>query len=161
MRLIPLTHPIPPGITADRFVMRLITVSDLVRDYDAVMSNVEHLRQRFPYWGWPDPAMTMEDDLVDLGWHQKEAKLRRSFNYAVLTPDERRLLGCLYVDPPEKRGAEAEVCLWIRADQDVDGLEADLEAAVREWLAAEWPFKTICWPGREISWEEWSELPDV
>ena len=86
MRLIPHSHPIPAGIEHDRFRMRVITVDDLVADYDAVMSSAERLRERFPYWGWPDPAMTLTDDLVDLGWHQKEAQLRRSFNYAVLAP---------------------------------------------------------------------------
>jgi hypothetical protein len=161
MRLISLDHPIPEGIDHPRFRLRLINVNDLVRDYAAVMSSAPRLRERFPYWGWPGDAMTMEEDLVDLGWHQKEAQLRRSFNYAFLTPDESRLLGCVYVDPPEKAGADAEVCMWVRADEESTGLEDEVEAAVREWLAAEWPFETIRWPGREISWEEWDALPDA
>jgi hypothetical protein len=161
VRLIPLSHPIPDGIEHARFRMRILRVDDVVADYDAVMSSAERLRERFPYWGWPDPDMSLTDDLVDLGWHQKEAQLRRSFNYAVLTTDERRLLGCVYVDPPEKQGANAEVCLWVRADEEDGDLERVLEAAVREWLDAEWPFETIRWPGREISWEEWDALPDA
>jgi hypothetical protein len=161
MRLIPLEHPIPSGIEHQRFRLRPITVNDLVRDYDAVMSSAPRLRERFPYWGWPEDTMTMEDDLVDLGWHQKEAQLRRSFNYAIVSPDGSRLLGCVYVDPPEKRGADAEVCLWVRADEESTGLEDEVEAAVREWLAAEWPFETVRWPGRELSWQEWDALPDA
>jgi len=161
MRLIPLSHPIPPGIRHDRFLLRPITVNDLVRDYDAVMSSAERLRERFPLWGWPEDGMTMEEDLVELGWHQKEAQLRRSFNYAVMAPDESRLLGCVYVDPPEKRGADADVALWVRADEEGGDLEQVLEAAVREWLVAEWPFETIRWPGRDLSWEDWDRLPDV
>jgi hypothetical protein len=161
MRLIPLDHPIPEGIAHPRFRLRLINVNDLVRDYAAVMSSAPRLRERFPYWGWPEDSMTMEEDLVDLGWHQKEAQLRRSFNYAFLTPDEARLLGCVYVDPPEKAGADAEVCMWVRADEESTGLEDEVEAAVREWLASEWPFETIRWPGRELSWEEWDALPDA
>ena len=160
-RLIPLSHPIPPGIEHPRFRLRPITVNDVVRDYDAVMSSAERLRQRFPLWGWPDDSMTLEEDLVDLGWHQKEAALRRSFNYAVVDPAGERLLGCVYVDPPEKRGADAEVSLWVRADEEGGGLEDELEAAVREWIASEWPFETVRWPGREISWEEWDRLPDA
>lgn len=161
MRLIPHSHPIPDGIEHERFRMRILRVDDVVADYDAVMSSAERLRERFPFWGWPAPDMSLTDDLVDLGWHQKEAQLRRSFNYAVLTPDERRLLGCVYVDPPEKQGADAEVCLWVRSDEEDGDLEEVLEAAVRSWLDAEWPFETIRWPGREISWEEWDALPDV
>jgi hypothetical protein len=161
VRLIPLDHPIPAGIEHDRFRLRLITIHDLVRDYDAVMSSGESLRRRFPLWGWPDPAMTLEEDLIDLGWHQKEAALRRSFNYAVMSPDESRLLGCVYVDPPEKAGADAEVALWVRADEEAGDLERVLEGAVRAWLGAEWPFGEIRWPGREISWEEWDALPEA
>jgi hypothetical protein len=161
MRLIPHSHPIPDGIEHERFRMRILRVDDVVADYDAVMSSAERLRERFPHWGWPAPDMSLTDDLVDLGWHQKEAQLRSSFNYAVLTKDERRLLGCVYVDPPEKEGADAEVCLWVRADEEDGDLEQVLEAAVREWLDAEWPFETIRWPGREISWEEWDALPDA
>lgn len=161
MRLIPLSHPIPAGFEHGRFRLRPITINDLVRDYAAVMSSVESLRKRFPFWEWPDPAMTMEEDLVDLGWHQKEAQLRRSFNYCVVSLDETRLLGCVYVDPPEKRGADAEVAMWVRADEEGGDLEHVLELAVKDWLDAEWPFQTIRWPGREISWEDWDKLPDA
>ncbi|HET6830186.1 MAG TPA: hypothetical protein VFH44_02435 [Solirubrobacterales bacterium] len=161
MRLIPLDHPIPDGIDHERFRLRILTVDDLIKDYEAVMSSAERLRERFPLWGWPDPGMTIADDLIDLGWHQKEAQLRRSFNYAVMAPDERRLLGCVYVDPPEKQGADAEVHLWVRADEEDGDLEQVLEAEVRAWLGAEWPFETIRWPGREIPWDEWERLPDA
>ena len=161
MRLIPLSHPIPAGYEHKRFRIRPITVNDVVIDYDAVMSSVESLRRRFPFWGWPEPDMTLEQDLIDLGWHQKEAQLRRSFNYAVVDRDEKRLLGCVYIDPPEKRGADAEVALWVRTDEEGGDLEHELELAVREWLDEDWPFATVRWPGREISWEDWNDLPDA
>jgi len=80
MPFLPSDHPIPPGLERPRFRLRPITVNDVVRDYDAVMSSAEHLRRHFPLWGWPDADMTLESDLVDLGWHQREALLRRSFN---------------------------------------------------------------------------------
>ena len=161
MRLIPLSHPVPPGFEHRRFRLRPLTIHDAVRDYDAVMSSAERLRQRFPYGGWPDPEMTLEQDLIDLAWHQKEAQLRRSFAYAVVRQDEGRILGCVYVDPPEKRGADAEVSLWVRRDEEEGDLEPELELAVREWLEHEWPFRTVRWPGREISWEDWDNLPDA
>jgi hypothetical protein len=161
MRLIPLDHPIPEGIERPRFRLRLITVNDVVRDYDAVMSSAANLRTRFPYWGWPEDGMTLEEDLIDLGWHQKEAQLRRSFNYAVMSPDESRLLGCVYVDPPEKQGADAEVAFWVRDSELGTGLEEEVEAAVRDWLEREWPFETVRWPGVEMPWAEWDALPDA
>jgi hypothetical protein len=114
MPFLPADHPIPAGLEHPRFRLRPITVNDVVRDYDAVMSSAEHLRSHFPLWGWPSADMTLESDLVDLGWHQREALLRRSFNYAVMRPDEQRLPGCVYVDPPEKEGADADVSFWVR-----------------------------------------------
>ncbi|WP_405145599.1 GNAT family N-acetyltransferase [Sphaerisporangium sp. NBC_01403] len=161
MPFLPRPHEIPPGVEHALFRIRPITVHDVVKDYDAVMANVDRLRRSFPLWGWPQDGMTIQDDLIDLAWHQKEALLRRSFNYAVMTPDESRLLGCVYVDPPEKAGADADVSFWVRADQDESGLESEVERVVREWIAEAWPYESVRWPGRDLSWDEWDALPDA
>jgi hypothetical protein len=67
--------------------------------------------------------LTLEDDLVDLGWHQREFKLRRSFAYTVMSLDEKKCLGCLYIEPSEKTGFEARVILWVRQSELDTGLE--------------------------------------
>jgi hypothetical protein len=162
MPFLPRENPIPPGFDGAGFKARPITINDAVKDYDAVMTSAERLRERFPLWGWPpEDGLTLEEDMIDLAWHQKEAELRRSFNYVVLSPDESRVLGCVYVDPPEKAGADAEVTLWVRVEEEGTGLEEELERRAREWLAAEWPFERVRWPGRELSWEEWDRLPEA
>ena len=67
----------------------MLTVNDVVKDYDAVMTSVDHLRGVFgPHSTWPRPDLTLEQDLIDLGWHQKEFQRRRSFSYTVVAPDE-------------------------------------------------------------------------
>jgi hypothetical protein len=161
MPLLPSEHPIPPGFERPGFRVRPITIHDVVKDYDAVMTSADRLRERFPLWDWPSADLSLEDDLIDLAWHQKEAQLRRSFNYVVLSPDESRVLGCVYVDPPERQGADAEVTMWVRADEEGTGLEETLQGAVSEWITAEWPFERVRWPGRDISWEEWDRLPEA
>lgn len=121
-----------------------------MRDYDAVMSSRARLWELFgEAWGWPPEDLTLEQDLIELAWHQKEGELRRSFNFAVLSPDERRLLGCVYVDPPDGDDRDAEVFYWIRSDELP--LERELGAAVREWIAREWPFRRVAYPGRAAS----------
>lgn len=132
----------------------------MIKDYDAIMTSVEHLQASFPLWGWPAADLSLEQDLIDLAWRQREAMLRSSFNYAVMSRDERRLLGCVYIDPPEKTGSDAEVSFWVRADELATGLEAELKTAVRRWVAERWPFTTVCYPGRDISWDDWDALPD-
>lgn len=148
MTFLPPDFSVPVRADGPGFHLRSITVHDLVKDYDAVMSSRAHLWARFgEIWGWPAADLTLTEDLVDLGWHQKEFRLRRSFNYAVMAPDEARLLGCVYIDPPDDASTDAEVWFWGRQDRlaDVlaDGLEPRLEAFVRSWLARAWPFARV------------------
>ena len=120
----------------------MLSVNDLVKDYDAAMSSVEHLRRTYsPESGgsWPE-GLTIEDDLVDLGWHQKEFRRRSSFAYTAMAPDESRCLGCVYIKPTRKRGHDCKVMMWVRADALADGLDEELYRTVRAWIADIWPF---------------------
>jgi hypothetical protein len=150
--------PTPAGFETPAFRVRPITIHDVVRDYDAVMTSRERLWALFgEAWGWPAADLTLEQDMIDLAWHQKEADLRRSFNFAVVSPDETRLLGCVYVDPPTKQGYDAELFWWARDEP----LEEEVGRAAREWLEREWPFERVATPGRDIPWPEYEALPDA
>jgi hypothetical protein len=152
---------VPELLETDRIRIRPLTIHDVVKDYDAVMSSREHLWRMFgECWGWPPKELTLEQDLIDLGWHQKEFQLRSSFDYAVMSLDEKRLLGCVYIDPPTKSGFEAEVCLWVRQSELANGLDQHLYQTVKEWVAQRWPFRRVAYPGREISWADFEALPD-
>ena len=87
---------------------------------------------------------------------------RSAGTYARL-PDgtESALLGCVYVDPPEKVGADADVSWWVVDDLVGTPAEAALDEAVPAWLAARWPFGRVRYPGRDLSWAEWEALPEV
>ena len=150
---------VPESLEGEDFRLRMLTVNDVVKDYVAVMSSVDHLRTVLPRGTWP-VGLTLEQNLVDLGWHQKEFQTRRSFAYTVVAPDESQVLGCVYIDPTPKRGYDAEVCLWARASDLANGLEDRLLTAVEKWIDAKWPFRQVGYPGRRLSWEEWEAIPD-
>ena len=57
--------------------------------------------------------MTNERDREDLARHEAEIETHQSFNYALLDAEETALLGCVYVDPPERDGADADVSWWV------------------------------------------------
>jgi hypothetical protein len=78
----------------------------------------------------------------------------------VLDPDETRLLGCIYIDPATRVGADADISWWLVADTDA-GLEAELGEFVPEWLASAWPFAQPRFVGRDLSWDDWLALPEV
>ena len=150
---------VPEVLETGEFRLRMLTVNDVVKDYDAVMSSVEHLRKVWPDSGWPD-GLTLEEDLIDLGWHQREFTNRSSFAYTMVTLDETTVIGCVYVNPTRKRGYDAEVYLWVRESLHEDGLDARLHEAVKRWLDSDWNFENAGMPGRDIDWDTWNSLPD-
>lgn len=157
---VPSEFNVPEKLETKEFRLRMLTVNDVVKDYDAVMSSTEHLKTIWPGGSWPD-GLTIEQNLIDLGWHQKEFQTRRSFAYTVVTPSESMVTGCVYIVPARKPGYDAEVYLWARQSELAGGLESRLYDAVREWLAKEWPFKKAAFPGRDIDWDTWRETSDA
>ena len=153
---VPAEFEVPSLLETEDFRIRMLTVNDVVKDYDAVMSSVAHLRGVFgPGTTWPSDDLTLEQDLIDLGWHQKEFQRRTSFAYTVMNPDETICLGCVYIDPSQITGYEAEVYLWVRKSAFDEGLDPVLYRAIRDWVENEWPFQKVAYPGREPGWEEW------
>jgi len=150
---------VPATLETAEFRLRMLTVNDVVKDFDAVITSVDHLKAVFGSGGWPE-GPTLEQNLIDLGWHQKEFQRRRSFAYTVVTPSESRVIGCVYINPTPKRGYDAVVFLWARQSELKGGLETRLNAAVHEWLAKDWPFKKVAFPGRDIEMAAWQSLPD-
>jgi hypothetical protein len=157
---VPTDFDVPASLETEQFILRMLTVNDVVKDYDAVMTSVEHLRGVFgPQSKWPKPDLSLEQDLIDLGWHQKEFQRRSSFAYTVMNPSESECLGCVYVVPTRKQGYDAAVYLWVRKSEFVKGLDPILFKAVKEWLSSKWRFEKVAYPGREIDWEAWQQIP--
>lgn len=149
MSFLPRDFQVPALVETARFRMRSITIHDAFKDYDAVMSSRDHLWRRFgATWGWPGEDLTLEQNIIDLAWHQKEFQLRSSFDYALMSKDEARLLGCVYVDPPHRAGADADVWYWARQGELGRGLEDELATFVPRWLASDWPFATVTINGK-------------
>ena len=158
--LVPDGFSVPSNLVTE-FRLRMLTVNDVVKDYDAVMSSVEHLKGVFgPKSTWPSPELTLEQDLIDLGWHQKEFQNRSSFAYTVMSLGETRCLGCVYIYPAESADYDAQVILWARQSELASGLEDRLLSEVKDWMTTAWPFEKVGFPGKEIPWAQWISLSD-
>lgn len=156
---VPADFEVPVIFENQYFRFRTLTVNDVVKDYDAVMSSREHLRGVFgPNNPWPEDDLSVEQDLIDLGWHQKEFQLRSSFTYTVVALDESRVLGCIYIFPASKNGYDAEITMWVRADIVDEGYDEILFNTVEQWIEREWPFEQPAYPGRSIPWDQWLSL---
>ena len=155
---VPSDFSVPDTLETSHFRVRMLTVNDVVKDYDAVMTSIEHLQKMYQSSTWPTKDLSFEQDLIDLGWHQKEFQTRRSFAYTVVTLDESQVIGCLYINPTTKSGYDASITMWVRTSVLDKGLDTILYNSVKQWISTSWPFKKVAYPGREIKWEEWRSM---
>ena len=66
-----------------------------------------------------------------------------------------------WLDPPEKRGADAEISWWVVDERAGTDLQRALDALVPRWIAAAWPFTRPRYIGSDLSWADWLALPDI
>jgi len=148
---------IPEGLENKKFRLRMLTVNDVVKDYDAVMTSIEHLQKANPFGPndkWPKKDLTFEQDLIDLGWHQGEFKNRTSFAFTVMNLNETKCLGCMYIYPSSNSEYDAIIMMWVRQSEVETGLDEILFSTVKKWIEEKWPFNKVAYPGRDISWEK-------
>lgn len=134
----PADFEIPLGLETDRFVLRPLTIHDVVKDYDAMISR-----------GPATQDLTLEQNLMDLGWHQVEFQRRSSFTYTVMASDSGRCLGCLYIYPSKTEGTDADIHMWVRGEEQTTGLDGYLYDTVRRWIDEAWCFNQVAYPERE------------
>ncbi len=158
--LVPDDFDVPQVLETDRMCLRMLTIDDVHKDYEAVMESEERLRTiHDPGGQWPS-GLTIEQNTIELGWHQTEFLLRTSFAYTVISHDERRVLGCMYMYPTRKPGYDVEITMWVRQSEVAEGLDEHLFETVSAWVADVWPYKNPAYPGRTIPHDDWRALPD-
>jgi hypothetical protein len=158
---VPENFKIPEQLETDKFRLRMLTIDDVDKDYEAVMSSVEHLKGTFgpvhivgDIGDWPENDLTLKQDLIDLGWHQREFQDRSSFTFTVMNLDESQCLGCVYILPSENPNYDVMVILWVRQSEHENNLDEKLFIAVKNWIKEKWPFRNVAYPGRDIAWKE-------
>jgi tetratricopeptide (TPR) repeat protein len=158
---VPDDFEIPDLLLTRHLRIRPLHAEDVDLDYRAVMSSVDHLKDVFgPGSNWPTEELTREDDLRALKKHEKEHLQRAAFTYTVMNHDETDCLGCVYILPAHAKDYDAQVYLWVTAKAFRDGRDAELYAAVRDWIEKQWPFSRVAYPGRGIDWESWEKLDE-
>src|SRR5262245_64981852 len=134
VRLVPDDFDVPEKVEGDGLTLRKLTVRDVVADYAAIMSSVEHLAGIFGHHeSWPR-GLTIERNLADLGWHETEFAKRTSFCWAVWDPSCTTYRGCSYIYRSQKAGIDAEVYLWTTAAEHAQGFDGALYEFFKRWV---------------------------
>ena len=144
---VPDNFVIPQILETEHFRLRMLSVDDVEKDYEAVMET----QARFHSMGyaWPREGFTLAENLADLERHQREFLNREAFAYTVVALDESRVLGCLYINPAEKDDINARVSMWVWQSEYAKGLDPILFREVKKWINSAWPFRKVIYPGRE------------
>ncbi|WP_137679170.1 twin-arginine translocation pathway signal protein [Aurantiacibacter suaedae] len=159
---IPADFEPPTLVDAQGFKLVPLGPDVVKQDYAAYMSSIEHLQQTFTRsTGWPRADLTLADSMVDMETEAARFANRESFAYGVLTPDGQHELGSVYVRPSPVSDYDAVVSLWGTKAQYDAGFDAVLYRWVRSWVARDWPFAKVAYPGREIAWGEWDVMTEA
>ena len=158
-QFVPAEFVVPSELVTANFTLRMLSVGDVEKDFEAVTLSAARVSKVWPDSGWP-AGLTLRQNLIDLGWHEKEFQNRTSFAYTMVAPDESEVLGCVYVYPTDKAAHDAEIFLWVRESEVANDLDEALFEVVQRWLASTWPFVNPAYPGRAISWAQWDSLPE-
>ncbi|MFT4790339.1 MAG: hypothetical protein ACI9T9_002893 [Oleiphilaceae bacterium] len=136
--LVPKNFVVPAVLEHKQCRIRTLTVNDVIKDYDAVISRREHLQGVFgSNSNWPAVDLTLQQNLIDFSCHQKEFQIKRSFAYTVVTLDEKHVIGCIYIYSTDKGEFDAEITMWVSQDALKDGYDVIFLKTVEEWLANE------------------------
>ena len=144
---IPTDFVVPPTLETERFRLRMLSVDDVEKDYEAVMETQAHFHALG--YSWPSIGFTLAENRADLEQHQQEFLNREAFAYTVVSLDESRVLGCVYINPTEDDESGARVSMWVRQSEFDQGLDPILLNEVKQWINSSWPFATVKYPGRD------------
>lgn len=142
-RLVPDDFEVPERLEHELFTLRMLSVTDVVKDYAAINERVLPDGTADP---WSETAFL--ENLADLGWHETEFRMRRSFAYTVVRPDESEVIGCVYLYPAPDDEHDVEARMWVTRRAWDEGVDAQLERRVREWVERDWPFERPFWRDR-------------
>ena len=142
--------------------LRPIGPHDASMAVEALRGSREHLRQTYGKGrAWPLTAMAGPQDREELRRNEDDTVAHRSFHYALFDLDETELIGCVYIDPTDKPGADADISWWVRDEYVGMVVERALDEWVPIWIKKCWPLHAPRFVGHDLTWAQWSDIPSA
>jgi virginiamycin B lyase len=151
VRFVPESFMAPPPPAMPGYTWNILEPEILNQDYAALAT----------LGGKAGPMKTtIDEDYGEVKRHRWEFQHQTSFAYGVLTADGSEEVACVYVNPSKKAGYEATVRVVVTAHGEQMNLLPTLQSAVKDWIKASFPFKTVAYPGLDIPMSDWNALAD-
>ena len=134
---------LPREVTLGTFLLTPLGPSVVQEDFDAVTGSTTVLKGTFGD-DWPE-GLTLEDNAIDMGWHEREFTARRSFAW-VLRELGGLYIGCVYIYPDIGQRGTAEVVTWIVDRPDRAAISSQLKEVLVDWFGTVVPASvTLRW----------------
>ena len=157
--LVPASFMAPTTFEGKGFKVEPLSHYNMIQEYAAIQKSGKSIATRLrkneaDYANYP-----VQKEVIEVGWHMAERRRRHCFAYAVMSLDHTACLGVLYINPTKKNDYDALVLMWTVPDAP-KGLDAEVYGSLKRWIAEQWPFAKVGYPGRDVSFEEWDRLPE-
>jgi hypothetical protein len=139
---------IPEPLTTTHFVLEPLAEKHAELDFEALMSCRVRLRQELQWGEWPPEEFTVEENRADLRNHHDEFIRLEAFAYTMLSPDQARCLGCIYLERCSEIDG-AQFAFWV-IDDAID-IEPVLVIDVLDWFHQVWSIERILIPLRKAN----------
>lgn len=134
-KLFPEISKIPSGFSNGGVLVEPLSITHAIIDFEAVFVTKDRLYEKYKSaYGWP-LNITLHDNIVDLGWHEKEFRDGSSFAYTVTNHARSKCFGCIYIFPSN---GEAIMSFWLREDGVSPIDEDEFAKLLVQWVATEW-----------------------
>ena len=137
---VPPDFDVPQEYITPELVILPLTKNLARLDYEAVMVSKKELRNQFG-GEWPTDDFSLAQNIDDIKEHERLAQERISFTYSLLDAKREKVLGCIYINPVDSAGYDAQVHMWIRSDQKTG--TAEIKMKIQDWIATGWPFRKV------------------
>ena len=156
---VPPDFEVPAVLETNKFRLRMLSVDDVEKDYEAVMESQALLRANGG--DWPRDGFTLGENLDDLQWHEQEHLEKIAFTYTIMNPEETFCLGCIYINPllqemvdigicqfqdKDEEGFAARISYWVRQSRSTREFNATILENIIQWLDLEWYFDCVVFP---------------
>lgn len=120
---------LPRSFEIGAYRLTPLSMAQTEEDFAVVTDSAPVLTEIFGDW----PAgLTLEDNRVDLAWHDREFTARRSFSW-IIRDEGDAYLGCFYVFPELGRRGYADAVIWLRRMDTRTEIATDLFPRLTDW----------------------------
>ncbi len=137
---VPRSYNVPEQHQLATFAFTRLTQAHAAKDYEAVMESRHELRLLFG-GDWPADTFSLEANMADLALHETLFTERVSFTYSIVNNTGSRVLGCMYINPTDSAGYDAQVHLWVRTSEAHQA--AAIQSSAITWVDNNWPFERV------------------